>query len=253
MSTLTSPYPTLPCLLWCPGGTSAPWGWMGVVLAAGLALAVLSSPRGLKVMKRGRSSSMGSPVPGKGEKKAQGREASSGASGESGGLQNTPCSHQQPWQASPCVPQAQAHHPDPPQGEHPAPARWEEKLSLGPQRRKAQRISDVGRGGAEEKTCESSSPSEVLSVSGQPWVRKGEAEQLLRDLELDPELPTPRKTTLIPSRCLRGWKMLGLVGSESEESVQACLRARGSSHQEGHPQLHQPSPAWPCAPAERGR
>lgn len=75
---LMSVCPTLPCLL-CPGGSSAPWGWMGVVLGAGLALAVLSSPKGLKVVKRGRSSSMGSPVPGNGEKKAQGREASFGA------------------------------------------------------------------------------------------------------------------------------------------------------------------------------
>lgn len=76
MSTLVFPCPTLPCLLWCPGSSSAPWGWMGVVLGAGLDLAVLSSPKGLKVVKRGRSSSMGSPVPGSGEKKAQGREVS---------------------------------------------------------------------------------------------------------------------------------------------------------------------------------
>lgn len=80
---------------------------------------------------------------------------------------------------------------------------------LGTPEEKSPGHGDVG----ERKACESSSPSELPGVSVQPWEGEGEAEQLLRDLELDPELPTPSKTTLIPSRCLRGWKMLGLPGS----------------------------------------
>lgn len=51
---------------------------------AGLALALPSSPKGLKVMKRGRFSSMGFPCPREwGGKKAQGREVSFGDSGGS--------------------------------------------------------------------------------------------------------------------------------------------------------------------------
>lgn len=49
------------------------------MLGPGLALAMLSSLMGLKVLKRGRWSSMGSPVPGSKEKWAQGSEASLGA------------------------------------------------------------------------------------------------------------------------------------------------------------------------------
>jgi len=76
---IVAPHPTLPSASWCPGGCSAPWDRAGVMSGASTALTVLSSPVGLKVLKRGRSSSARSPVPERGEKWAGGSEASPGA------------------------------------------------------------------------------------------------------------------------------------------------------------------------------
>lgn len=91
-------------------------------------------------------------------------------------------------------------------------------MTLGPRRRKAPCTGELGA--VEERGKRVNPPAPQKSPGCQISPGKGSKAagmklcvQLPRDPELGPEPPTLGKTTLIPSRCLRGWKRPGLVQS----------------------------------------